>query len=438
VKEKFRPGFLQILGNTLWLLTDKILEVGFGLLVGIWVARYLGPKQLGTFSYAISFVSFFGQIASLGLDEIIIREIAKETRASNQILGTAFLLKLLGSLLCAFLSISIIFLIKPDNRTIEILVILASISFFFNPLQTVQLWFQSQLQAKYIVISKRIVYAIVLAARVALINIHASLISFGVLFLCETILVAVAPLFIYQLQGGRILNWKFNLVMAKEYLNESWPLIFAGLSIQIYSKIDQILLGTMISDESEIGFYSIAVKLSEFCDFIPIILSSSLLPKLTAKRESKEDYLKGLQVFFDLMFVSWISVALPISLLSGPIIQVLYGSAYSPTALILSIYIWAQFGTNFGVARNSFLIIEGKTKLSLYLCIVGAILNISINIFMIPRFGALGATFATLLTNFVIIIAANFVVADLKPISKMILRSANPVRSIDRIKQVLI
>jgi len=436
-KQKFRPGIRQIFGNALWLLTDKILEVGFGLIVGIWVARYLGPEQLGAFSYAISFVSFFGPIAALGLDDIIVREIAKDINSKDKILGTAFLLKLFSSLLCVLLPIGMIFLIKPNDRTIHSLVALASISLLFNSFQIIKLWFQSQLQAKNIVIARRVAYVIVLAARIALISIDASLTFFGVLFLCEAVLYAIALVSIYQIQGEKILNWKFSSILARKYLREGWPLIFAGISIQIYSKIDQFMLGSMLSDQSELGFYSIAVKLSEFFDFIPIILSSSLLPKLTAKKEEKDDYLKGLQVFFDVMFVSWILIALPISLFSGPIINLMYGSAYSQSALILSVYVWAQFGTNFGMARSSFLVIEGKTKFTMYLCILGAAVNFSINIFMIPRFGALGATLATLFTYFLVTVAVNFVVDDLKPISRMILRSTNLVKSVNRIKQAL-
>lgn len=91
-------GIRRYGANTAWLMGEKILRIFMGLFVGIWVARYLGPEQFGLLSYAQSFVFLFTAIATLGLDSIVVRELVKDSSQRNVLLGTAFTLKLIGSL----------------------------------------------------------------------------------------------------------------------------------------------------------------------------------------------------------------------------------------------------------------------------------------------------------------------------------------------------
>ena len=125
------------------------------------------------------------------------------------------------------------------------------------------------------------------------------------------------------------------------------------------------------------------------------------------------------------MAVLWLSVALPVSLFSPFIVNTFYGKSYAASAAILSIYVWAQFGTNFGVARSSFLAIEGKLKFSLYFSVIGACLNVLLNLILIPKFGALGATIATLFTYLFTIVLLNFLFKEVRFVGIMIMRSLN-------------
>ena len=80
------------------MFAEKILRMIVGLFVGVWVARYLGPANFGLFSYVQSFVGLFSVIATLGLDDIVVRELVKDNSRSNELLGTAFGLKIIASL----------------------------------------------------------------------------------------------------------------------------------------------------------------------------------------------------------------------------------------------------------------------------------------------------------------------------------------------------
>jgi O-antigen/teichoic acid export membrane protein len=96
-------GAMMYLKNTSWLLFEKILKITAGLFIGIWVARYLGPEDFGEFSFALSFVGLFVALATLGLDGIVIRNLVNNQNQRNQILGSAFFLKFIGSILVLLL-----------------------------------------------------------------------------------------------------------------------------------------------------------------------------------------------------------------------------------------------------------------------------------------------------------------------------------------------
>ena len=93
---EFFQRFRKYIENAAWLLFEKGLTLGIGVFVGIYTARYLQPESFGLLNYAISYVAIFSAFASLGLDQIIIRELVKAHDKRHVLLGTAFLLKLFG------------------------------------------------------------------------------------------------------------------------------------------------------------------------------------------------------------------------------------------------------------------------------------------------------------------------------------------------------
>lgn len=423
---KLSPGLRQVIGNTAWLFSEKILQLGLGLLVGVWVARYLGPEKFGLFNYAITFVAMFSPFANLGLDGIVVRDVARDPSNKDETLGTAFALKLIGGIVTLILAVGTIFLLNPDEKLTRWMVGIVAIGTIFQAFDTIDFWFRSQIKSKYTVFAKNSAYVFISLVKIILIQSQAPLIAFAWVRAAEIALGAVALVVVYGIRGYAIQAWRVSIKRAKTLLEQSWPLLVAGLTTYIYSKIDQVMLGTLLENRAELGFYSVAVKLSELFDFIPMMLSISFLPKLTEiKKRSEERYRNLMQIYFDIMLILWLAIAIPVSLFSNNIVNIMYGSSYAASASILSIYVWAQFGSNLGVARGAFLVIEGKQKLSLYMSVIGAIINVLINIYLIPKAGAVGATVATLITYFVVTVVINFLIRDLRVIGLYILRSFN-------------
>jgi O-antigen/teichoic acid export membrane protein len=246
---------------------------------------------------------------------------------------------------------------------------------------------------------------------------------------------------VYQYQGNRLQDWRISLSRTRTLLKESLPLMLSGVAVFVYSKTDQIMLGSLLADKSQLGFYAVAVKVAEMFDFLPMVIAASVLPKLSQLKADQQEtgqqkYAAKMQIYFDVMLYLWLAIAIPISLFSPFIIALLYGEFYAPAGTILGIYVWAQFGSNLGVARSTYLTVEGKLHYALYFSLIGAGLNVGLNWFLIPRYQAIGATTATLMTYFVVIVLTNFWLSDLKPVGTLILRALNPYGAFRRMVQL--
>ncbi|MEG5042557.1 MULTISPECIES: flippase [unclassified Microcoleus] len=434
IGQKLGPGLRQVLSNIAWLFTDQILQMGLGLFVGLWVARYLGPTQFGLLNYAIAFVSLFSSVATMGLGTLVVRNIARDPECKNETLGTAFGLQFTGGCITLVLTVTVIALLKPNDTLTRWLVGIIAAGTIFNAFEAINFWFQSQIQSKYTVLAKNSVCFLVAAVRIGLVTIQAPLLAFAWARLGEVALVGIAYVYFYKLTGNKIKDWHFSWERCKELLSESWPIILSALAVYVYSKTDQIMLGAM-NQNAQLGYYAAAVKISEICDFLPMIISSSIFPKLANLRKTNyEEYLNKFQIYSDIMIFSWLAVAIPISLLSPWIVHVLYGEKYAKSAAVLALYVWAQFGSNFGVARSTYLNIEGQLRYGLYLTVVGSIFNVALNFWLIPQYGAFGATAATLITYFYVIILVNFLIKELRPFGNFIWRSLNLYKAACRIR----
>jgi O-antigen/teichoic acid export membrane protein len=396
-----RLNFQKTISNTGWLFFDKIFRMGVGLFVGAWVARYLGPEQYGLFSYALAFVALFSAIATLGLDGIVIRNIVSDPSCIEGTLGSAFVLKLLGGVAAMLLCISAIILLRHGESLVCWLVGIMAAGMIFQALDTIDYWFQSQIQSKYVVYAKTTAFSLISVIKIALILIAAPLIAFAWAGLAEIALASIGLIIVYQSRGYSIKSWLANFTYAKNLLKDSWPLILSGIIGMIYLRIDQIMLGQMVG-EHELGIYSAAVRLAEAWYFVPMAVFASVFPRVVeAKALGEEHFYKRLQEFYNLMALMGYLVAVPVTLLAGRIINIIFGSAYSMAGPMLGVLIWAGLFVNLGVARSSFLMSMNMTMVHLMTMVFGAVVNVVLNLLLIPKYGGMGAVIASLFSYWV-------------------------------------
>ncbi len=401
-------SFIKYFKNTSWLLAEKVLRIFEGLFVGVWVARYLGPTQFGLLNYAQSFVLLFAIIAGFGLDGIVVRELVKGESRPNILMGSAFAMKIFGAvLLFPILAITLQF--TSNDTYTNVLVFIIASSEIFKSFNVINFFFQSKVQAKYIALAN--IFSCVLSSviKILLILFQAPLIVFALIVTFDAIILAAGLIFFYIEAGNKtLLNWRVKWAVAKNLLKDSWPLIFSGLVISFYMKIDQVMIKEMINAEA-VGQYAAAVRLSEGWYFIPMIITSSLFPAIiNAKKSGEEIYYNRLQKLYDLVVWLAFALALPMTFLSGWLVNLLYGGAYNQAGSVLAIHIWAGVFSFFGTVRSSWILIENLQNIGFYYLFSGLIVNIILNFILIRMIGIQGAAIATLISLFCVTVLFPF------------------------------
>jgi len=270
LRQKLGAGMGLLIGNLVWLVTDQILPIGLGLWVGVWVASYLGPTQFGLLNYAIGLVSLFASAATMGLDTLAVLDIARDPECQEETLGTALILQLAGGIITLLLAVTAIALVNPkDSLTIWLVGMVAGT--MFQSFETINFWFQSQVQSQYTAVAKNSASLLVAGIRIGLILVQAPVIAVAWATLAEVALAGLAIALVYQSRGNNFKLWRVSWQRGKQLLQETGPLVLSSLAIFIYSKIDIIMLGSV--DNTELGYYAVAVKQSEICDFWPLIIA---------------------------------------------------------------------------------------------------------------------------------------------------------------------
>jgi O-antigen/teichoic acid export membrane protein len=380
------------------MMGEQFLRIIAGLFVGVWVARYLGPKQFGLFSYALAFSTIFGCIAKLGLDGIVVRELVNHPEKHDIYLGTAFCLKILGASIVMGLMAAIVPFTSNDSQT-NLFIFIITAGLIFQSFEVVEFYFQSQVMAKVVSICKVVQLAMSSAIKIYLVITQAELIYFVLVTAFDSLSLAVSYAIAYRLKKDHPPFYKhFDLSIAKQLLKDSWPLIFSAIVVMIYMRIDQIIIKEMLG-EYEVGIYSAAVRLSEAFYFIPMLITASLFPAiLNAKKQSDELYKQRLQNLYTLMVWMAIGIALPMTFLSDWLIQLLFGNAYQEAGQVLVVHVWASIFVFLGVASGKWFLAENLPRIKLINTSVGAMVNVVLNLILIPHFGVFGVAYATVIS----------------------------------------
>ncbi|ADU67190.1 polysaccharide biosynthesis protein [Desulfurispirillum indicum S5] len=413
--------YLQnVVGNTAWQFGDQILRMGVGLLVGIWLARYLGPEQFGLFSYALAFTALFTAIAGLGMDDIVVRDVVRAPEKRYEILGTAFGLRMVSGAISFMVAMVVIVLLRPEDTLSHWLVGIVAAGSLFHGFFIIEFWFHSQVQAKYMVMAKGSAFFLCALVKVGMILMELPLIAFAWVTLLEVILGAFGLIAVYLSKAERLSLWRWRYQAAAKMLRDSWPLMLSAVVIMIYLRIDQILLGELAGNEA-VGIYSVAVRLSEVWYFIPAAIYWSVYPAIVeAKGISEELFYERLQKLYRLMVFSSYALALPVVFVAQWLVPFLFGEAYGQAGVMLGVLIWSNVFVSLEMARSSFLTVMNWTRMYLVTVVLGCLLNIALNLWLIPIYGGIGAAVASLVAYWFAAHGSCFLFRQLRPTGRML------------------
>jgi len=385
----------DILKNVGWLFFDKFFRLGVGLFVGIWVARYLGPGNFGLWNYSIAVVAILSAFSTLGLDQVLVKNLVEDQSNEDKLMGTAFFLRFFGALLAVAISCTYIYV---QNKPFLLLItFLTGLNLVFQSFDVIDLKLQSVLKSRVSVIIKNSAFTITSILKLAVIIEKGSLIAFVIISFIEVMLGALGLILSYNL--SKVLKWHINGDYARKLLRECWPLILSGIIIMLYVRLDQVMIGNMLNTTS-VGLYSVSVKFSELWYFIPTAFVGSFFPKLIQVRGDKVRYEKLCLKLLKTLFIISFFIAIAVSLFAQKLIGSLYGPSFIASAFALKISIWTAIFVFWGVSAGNMLVIENLNKHNLYKSLQGLLLNIVLNLILIPRLGINGAAIATLISQF--------------------------------------
>ena len=222
-----------IVQNLFWAIMGKFVNLLSGLLVGIIVARYLGPEQYGLMNYVISYVFLFQTFAIFGLDSIEIREEARNQDDFEVIIGTAFGIKIITGVIFMILSIATSYIMEADSYT-TILVAIYSLSIVLNSFSVIRNYFTSRVQNEYVVkaeISRSMIGMII---KLVLLFLHLPLIWFVVSYMVDFALLASGYVMAYHKKIGKLAKWKFDKKSPYFLMKESFPLMLTSAAVIVY------------------------------------------------------------------------------------------------------------------------------------------------------------------------------------------------------------
>lgn len=371
---------------------------GLGLLLSgaatVLLARYLGTSQLGEFGAIYAYVGLYAWLATIGLETILARHAAQDRENAGSILLTGVCLSA-GFSLSAMAVALVLAPYFGYSRALTVLMILAGLDvLLFAPLRLPGIVFQVDLRQWYgvgIGLARQLLWLLVL---VSLAHARASLtwIILGRTF-CATLEVAFIVEAVRR-KGFLARPWRILSGEAKKYLSYGFPLAMSTLAVSVYQRIDQVMLHKMASDQV-LGNYVASVRLTELISLFPVAVMTSLFPILSQTANDEKRFLQYLHLSFRSLMAVVFGACVIVTLLSGFIVREVYGPNFDAAAPSLAVLIWSEVPVFFGVVLNSGLIAR---NLQAYLPIstgVGAILNVALNLWLIPRWGAVGSAWAT-------------------------------------------
>ncbi len=426
-----RPVLQKIVKNMGWLSFDRIFQLVIALTVGIWLTRYLGPNDFGVLSYALALNALLIPIIGFGTGSLIVRELVTHENKKNIVLGSCAFINIITCVFAFILLNIVAYFLNLNDFFIFLVVFLSSLNFLIiGPYNVFAAWFNSKIESKINVITYNIAIIISSVLKVIFIILGLPLVYFMIITLIESLISLIFIVYFYKKSGENFRNWQVDFNYIQNLLKSSWPLVLSGAMVILYMRIDQVMIG-MLLNTTQVGIYSVSVKLSELFFFLPGVIIASIFPNLVkSKLISKEIYALRLNKLFYLF--TWIPflIIIPLFLFANQIVYFLYGAEYLGAALALAISIWALFPIFIKSATESYLINENLVKIIFVNSVVGAGVNIFLNYLLIPVYGIYGAAIATLIAYIFATYFGLILFKQTRPIFWMLVGSFNIFKGI--------
>ena len=408
-------------GNAGWLIGGKVFQMAISLVVGVITARYLGPSNYGLIGYGTAYVTFFSAFCTLGLNSVIIKDFVDHKDEQGEAIGSAIVMRLVSSVLSSLMIIGFVSIIDRSEPTTIAVVALCSVGTIFHVFETFNFWFQSQYKSKVTSIATLTAYIITSVYKIILLMIGKDVRWFAFSTSIDYIVVAVFLYVAYRKFHGAKL--RFSIKKSKSLLKISYNYILSTMMVAIYGQTDKLLL-KQLCDDSSVGYFTTATTVCAMWVFVLQAIIDSVYPTiLNLKGKDQLQYERKNRQLYAIVFYVSCMVSVGFLVLGDFVIKILYGEAYMPAADILKVVSWYTAFSYLGVARNAWIVSEGKQKYLKYIYGAAAILNVVMNLILIPVMGTIGAATATLITQILTSIVLPIMFKELRPNTRLMLEA---------------
>lgn len=389
-------GFQKYLKNTTWLMFSKISSVVISLFVSIYAARSFGPSDFGTLTFVVAFVSIVGSFTLL-IDQILLKMLNNEPARASEILGSAFLIKLINSMVVVVISGIAAFFLESNDFVVRLIFIFSFFFLFQMFSNVIDLYFNANADVKRLSIIGTICFGISALIQALILYMGLGLTFFVFSYLLNHLILSVSYLVLYKKTVGAF-SWRVDFSIVRYLAYKSWPFTVSAIATNVYMKIDQLFIKVLLGPE-QLGFYVVAVRFSEVWFFISSVICIALLPAiLNAEKTSRALFLTRMKRMYFFLFYSSVLISISVFLITPFLVRILYGQEFLQSIAILRVYIWSITGFFLMTGFQQFLLAENKFKTILSLNVTGMILSLFFNSLLIPRFGVLGAAYANIIS----------------------------------------
>ena len=386
----------KIAKNTGVVIAGNVIFRLVSLFVIIYLARYLGTAGFGKYSFVFAYLAFFNIITDLGLQQILVREMAREPSTAPKLIGNAYVIRLLLTVFAVGLAIVLITLLPYPIDTTSYVYIAAFTLFFISFSDFYATIFQANLAMQYNVIAKLTFKFISAGLILWIIFSHGTLVQVMiVLVFSEGIKTLLSYLFSRKFVRPR---FTIDFGLWRYLLKECLPLALTGVITIIYYRIDVIMLSVMMGDTA-VGIYSAAYRLCDPFSLIPYALTVSLFPLMSAYfKSSKDDLIQTYTLAFRYLLIIALPLAVGTVFVADKVILLIYGTPFANSSTVLQILMWSvMFGMVNTLLWAALVAIDMQKLIMLSVTFCAAV-NIILNILLIPVMSYNGAAIATVVT----------------------------------------
>lgn len=394
----FRPGVgLRVFQNTVAMLGGRAIGILCSAGASILLARYLGPEKLGQYGALYAYLFLFSFISTFCLEQILAREVSVRRHQGAELFRTGTLTAL-GFAVTGTIIAPVIAPLFGYTGILRWLTVVAALDLLIlPPLRLSSIIFQVEMRLWYIVAIGFVRQILWFVAVVLLVFSNA---AFYQVIVARTLCgIAEYLALLWALRKTALIQGvpRFIPEEARQMLKDGLPVVLSAIAISIYQRIDQVMLHKMVGDLA-LAPYVVAVQMTELFNALPVALIASLFPVLAQSADDRPRFDHYLRTSFRLLLVVAFAACALLIPLAGPLVRFFYGAQFAPAAPLLVVLIWSNVPIFFTVVMNNALIVRHLQNYLPFFAVSGAVANVLLNLLLIPKYGALGASWATVVS----------------------------------------